>query len=170
MPPWCMAMLWIISIMTTVLPTPAPPNMPILPPRGKGTSRSMTLTPVSRTWTDVSCSVNMGASRWIGHLLVGHDRSEPVHGSSDDVDDAPEARLADGHHDRGAGVLHRHAAHQTVGDVHGDAAHHVVAQVLGHLDDEVVLAVINGRIRDGEGSENGGKFALRRTPRRQQVR
>jgi hypothetical protein len=93
-----------------------------------------------------------------GHPLVRHDGSEPVHGPSDDVDDAPEARLADGNHDRGARVLHRHAAHQAVGDVHGDAAHHVVAQVLGHLDDEVVLGSINGRIRDGEGREDGGKF------------
>ena len=34
-------------MMTTVLPTPAPPNSPILPPRRYGSSRSMTLMPVS---------------------------------------------------------------------------------------------------------------------------
>ena len=32
-PPCWVATRWIISWMTTVLPTPAPPNMPILPPR-----------------------------------------------------------------------------------------------------------------------------------------
>jgi hypothetical protein len=31
-PPWFVAMLLISYMMTTVLPTPAPPNNPILPP------------------------------------------------------------------------------------------------------------------------------------------
>ena len=41
-------MLLISSRMTTVLPTPAPPNAPTLPPLVKGQIRSMTLMPVSR--------------------------------------------------------------------------------------------------------------------------
>src|SRR5712692_9119898 len=36
--------------MSTVLPTPAPPNRPILPPRTKGSRRSMTLKPVRPPW------------------------------------------------------------------------------------------------------------------------
>jgi len=95
-----------------------------------------------------------------GQLLVRHDLAEAVHGAADDVDDAPQARLADGNHDRGARVLDGHAAHQAVGDVHRDAAHDVVAKVLGHLDDEVVLGVIDGLVRDGEGRQDGGKFSL----------
>ena len=41
------AMLLISSIMLTVLPTPAPPNRPTLPPLANGHIRSMTLMPVS---------------------------------------------------------------------------------------------------------------------------
>ena len=41
--------LAISSWMMTVLPTPAPPNRPALPPRTSGQSRSITLMPVSNT-------------------------------------------------------------------------------------------------------------------------
>ena len=40
-------MLLMSSSMFTVLPTPAPPNRPTLPPLANGTSRSMTLMPVT---------------------------------------------------------------------------------------------------------------------------
>jgi len=56
--------------MTTVLPTPAPPNRPILPPLGYGASRSTTLMPVSSSSAEVACSTNAGAARWIGALSV----------------------------------------------------------------------------------------------------
>ena len=46
-PPCCCATRLIISWMNTVLPTPAPPNRPILPPCTYGSRRSMTLMPVS---------------------------------------------------------------------------------------------------------------------------
>jgi hypothetical protein len=36
------------SIIKTVLPTPAPPNKPILPPRRYGANKSTTLIPVSK--------------------------------------------------------------------------------------------------------------------------
>ena len=49
------------SMMTTVLPTPAPPNRPILPPFKKGWIRSMTFTPVSNISICVDCSSNAGA-------------------------------------------------------------------------------------------------------------
>jgi hypothetical protein len=42
-----LAMLLISSIMLTVLPTPAPPNRPTLPPLANGHIRSITLMPVS---------------------------------------------------------------------------------------------------------------------------
>ena len=50
----CFAMLLMSSRMTTVLPTPAPPNNPIFPPFGYGTMRSTTLMPVSKASTDVA--------------------------------------------------------------------------------------------------------------------
>ena len=46
-------MLLISSMMTTVLPTPAPPNAPILPPFRNGQIRSITLMPVVSTCGDV---------------------------------------------------------------------------------------------------------------------
>ena len=51
--------------MLTVLPTPAPPNKPTLPPFAKGIIRSMTLTPVSSNSVEGLSSVNFGASRCI---------------------------------------------------------------------------------------------------------
>jgi hypothetical protein len=57
------AMLLINSIIKTVLPTPAPPNKPILPPRRYGANKSTTLIPVSKIEGFVSNSVNAGASR-----------------------------------------------------------------------------------------------------------
>ena len=46
-------MLLMSSMMTTVLPTPAPPNAPTLPPFRNGQMRSITLMPVVRTWGEV---------------------------------------------------------------------------------------------------------------------
>jgi hypothetical protein len=54
-------MLLINSIIKTVLPTPAPPNKPILP--RYGANKSTTLIPVSKIEGFVSNSVNAGASR-----------------------------------------------------------------------------------------------------------
>ncbi len=65
-PPCPLAMLLISSMMTTVLPTPAPPKRPILPPFTYGVSRSSTLIPVSSTSVFASRLTNFGASRWIG--------------------------------------------------------------------------------------------------------
>ena len=62
-PPCFRAMLWISSMMTTVLPTPAPPNRPILPPCRYGSSRSMTLMPVSNIFSSVDWSSSVGAAR-----------------------------------------------------------------------------------------------------------
>jgi hypothetical protein len=65
-PPWTLAMLLMSSMMRTVLPTPAPPKSPILPPFMYGASRSITLIPVTRISSDVLSSENAGAGRWMG--------------------------------------------------------------------------------------------------------
>src|SRR3712207_6460345 len=64
-PPWSCATRWIISWISTVLPTPAPPNRPILPPCTYGVSRSMTLMPVSSISVLPSSWSNDGALRWM---------------------------------------------------------------------------------------------------------
>ena len=50
----------------TVLPTPAPPKTPVLPPFVKGAIRSMTLIPVSKISTCVDCSSNDGRAGELG--------------------------------------------------------------------------------------------------------
>mmetsp|Transcript_149679 Transcript_149679/g.363554 ORF Transcript_149679/g.363554 Transcript_149679/m.363554 type:complete len:329 (-) Transcript_149679:10-996(-) len=67
-----MAMLLISSMITTVLPTPAPPNRPILPPLAYGASRSTTLIPVMRISSALPMSASVGGSTWMGaRLSVG---------------------------------------------------------------------------------------------------
>jgi len=65
-------MLFINSIRKTVLPTPAPPNNPILPPLGKGANKSTTLMPVSRISDTGSTLYSSG--NW-GRMEVGSDLS-----------------------------------------------------------------------------------------------
>ena len=64
-PPKFLATRVIISWMSTVLPTPAPPNRPILPPLTYGVSRSRTLMPVSKISVLGSSWSNGGGSRWM---------------------------------------------------------------------------------------------------------
>src|SRR3954454_15881821 len=64
-PPNSWATRRIISWISTVLPTPAPPNRPIFPPATYGVSRSMTLMPVSSISVRPSSWSNRGACRWI---------------------------------------------------------------------------------------------------------
>src|SRR5204863_5562541 len=67
-------MLLMSSSMFTVLPTPAPPKRPILPPFANGQMRSITLMPVSSSSTEGESSSNLGAVRWIerrSSLLMG---------------------------------------------------------------------------------------------------
>ena len=140
-PPCCMATLWISSWISTVLPTPAPPNRPILPPRTYGASRSTTLMPVSKISTFGDSSPNAGGSRWIGQRspLPG---SPAVDRIADHVPDPAERLVADRHGDRLAGVDDVDAARETVGRVHRDGADAIVAEVLLHLRDQLARAAV----------------------------
>ena len=59
-------MFLISSLTTTVLPTPAPPNIPILPPFVNGEIKSITFIPVSRISGVVFCSESFGDGLCIG--------------------------------------------------------------------------------------------------------
>ena len=48
--------------MSTVFPTPAPPNRPIFPPLAYGANKSTTLIPVMRISAPDPYSTNVGAS------------------------------------------------------------------------------------------------------------
>ena len=62
-PEYAFAMLLINSWINTVLPTPAPPKRPILPPLAYGSIKSITLIPVNNTSVAVERSSNRGAER-----------------------------------------------------------------------------------------------------------
>ena len=138
-PPCFMAMLWISSRMMTVLPTPAPPNRPILPPCRYGSSRSMTLMPVSNICSSVDCSSSVGRRR-------GGSASAPS--TAPGGPGSPPARRARSctrpsvagptGTEIGAPVsIDRHAALHAVGRLHRDRAHAVLAEVLLDFGDDV---------------------------------
>ena len=97
-------------------------------------------------------------------------RTSLVHGLADDVDDAAERAVADGHHDGGARVGHGLAAHEAFRRVHGDAAHGAFTQMLGHFQHEA-RALVAGlqRVEDlwqmalelhvDDGADDLGDFA-----------
>ena len=142
-------MLLMSSRMTTVLPTPAPPNAPALPPLMNGQIRSMTLMPVSRIWALVSWSTSAGAGRWIGYFLSNLTGPRVVHRRAGDVEDAAEDAGADRHGDRGAGVDDVHAALQALGRGHRDGAGEAAAEVLLDLERQHLL-LAGDRELDGE--------------------
>ena len=127
----------------TVLPSPAPPKRPILPPRTNGVSRSTTLIPVSNCSVLGESASNAGGSRWIGQRSCGSDRPAAVDRVAQQVEDPAQRLLADRHAHRAAGIDHRHAAHQAVGRAQGHAAHPVAAQVLLHLAGQVDLDALD---------------------------
>ena len=92
--------------------------------------------PVSRISRVGVRSSTSGASRWIGQRSSASTVVALVDRLAEQVEDAAERLVADGHGDRAAGVADLGAAREAVGGVHGDRAHAVVAEVLLHLADE----------------------------------
>jgi hypothetical protein len=133
------------SWMMTVLPTPAPPKRPDLAALGVGREQV----------DDLDARLeHLGRRREVGDrrgvavdrpALLHVDRVALVDDLAEQVEDASERHLADGHADRGAGVDDLGAARQAVGGVHRDGAHAVVAEVLLHLaHEDARFAVIDG--------------------------
>ena len=137
LPPWPFCTLLMSSMMTTVLPTPAPPKRPILPPFTNGAIRSMTLMPVSKTVVLGSRSTNFGVSRWIGQRSTPAGiGAPPSTGSPSTLRIRPSGHVADRHRDGRPGVDDLHPAHHAVGGAHGHRAHLVLPDVLLHLGHE----------------------------------
>ncbi len=139
-------MLLMSSIIVTVLPTPAPPNRPILPPLANGQIRSTTLMPVSSSSTDGREFVELRRRLVDRALLVRLDRARVVDRPAEHVHDAAERAGADRYRDAGTGVLRLHAAPQAVGRAHRDRAHDAVAELLLHLEGQALLDQLVGRI------------------------
>ena len=124
--------------MSTVLPTPAPPKRPTLPPRTYGAIRSTTLSPVSKISVVGLSSANCGRVAVDRPALVGLDRLlDLVDRVAEHVEDAPERSVADRHADRPARIDDLHSPREAVGGVHRDGADAVVAEVLLHFCDQL---------------------------------
>jgi hypothetical protein len=133
-----MAMLLISSMMMTVLPTPAPPNRPILPPWRYGSSRSITLMPVSNMRSSVGLLLERrGIAMDRPPLLRLHRAIRIVHRLAEHVQHAAERLGAHRHRDRRAGVDDLHPAGHAVGGLHGHGAHAILTEVLLDLGDDV---------------------------------
>ena len=131
-------------MMTTVLPTPAPPNKPILPPFRNGWIRSMTFTPVSNISCDVDCSSKAGAWRWMGLRLAVLTGPSLSTGLPMTLSTRPSVSRPTGTVMGPPRSMRFHAAHHAFGRLHGNAAHAAFAQLLLHFQDDVE------RRRDGE--------------------
>ena len=128
------------SMIRTVLPTPAPPNRPVLPPRTKGHSRSITLMPVGRiSPTPIASSSGPGAAT-IGREAAGDERRAAVQRVAEQIEQPPEAVGRDRHHERPAAVEDRQVPAQPRGAVQRDGAGARFVEVAVHLQ-RVVLAV-----------------------------
>ena len=168
-PLWTLAMRAISSVRMTVLPSPAPPKRPILPPRTNGVSRSTTLMPVSKTSVLGERLVERGRVAVDRPALRGVDRAAAVDRLAEQVEDPAERLLADRHAHRAAGVDDRHPADQAVGRAQGHAADAVAAEVLLHLAGQVDLdPLLLGRRSSGRCRCRAG--APRRTRRRRSSR
>ena len=134
-PPCFMAMLLMSSMMMTVLPTPAPPNSPILPPLqvrleqvddlDAGLEHLRARSTVLRASAPADESASAPRSR------TGPIRE--VDRLAEHVEHAAERLRPDRHRDRRAEVDDLHAALHAVGRLHRDGAHAVLADVLLHL-------------------------------------
>ena len=160
-----LAMRAISSVRMTVLPRPAPPNRPALPPRTNGVSRSMTLMPVSNSSVLVDRSASGGGVAVDRPALLGVDRAAAVDRLAEQVEHAAERRLADGHGHRAAGVDALLAADQAVGAAQGDAADAAAAEVLLHFAGEVDLDALVLASRSSRRCRSPAA-GLRRTRRR----
>ena len=95
--PLCtLAMRAISSVKMTVLPSPAPPNRPILPPRTNGVSKSTTLIPVSKLLGLGREVSNAGGSRWIGQRSFEFTGPRPSIGSPSRLNTRPSVSLPTG--------------------------------------------------------------------------
>ncbi len=95
-PLWTLAIRAISSVRMTVLPSPAPPKRPILPPRTNGVSRSTTLMPVSNTSVLGERLSNAGGSRWIGQRSGAETGPRPSIGAPKRLNTRPSVSLPTG--------------------------------------------------------------------------
>jgi hypothetical protein len=127
-------MLLMSSMITTVLPTPAPPNSADLTALGE---RRDQVDDLDARLENLRLRVLID-QRWGGAVnrvfLVELHRALAIHCRARDVEDASEHALAHRHRDRRARIQNAHTTHETLGRGHRDRARHTGAKVLLHLE------------------------------------
>ena len=138
------------SMMSTVLPTPAPPKRPTLPPLMYGAIRSTHLSPVSKISTFGERSRNAGGSRWIGQRWVslGIGSFSSI-ASPMTFQRRPSVASPTGTEIGALGVDDVGSAGEPVGRIHRDRADAVVTEMLLHLGDELAVRELDlDRVQD----------------------
>ena len=126
------------SMMTTVLPTPAPPKRANFAAFQEGLNEVDDLDAGFKHFGfGCSCSLEGGASAVDRHPFLERHGAEVVDGLSDNVHHAAQGAAANGNGNRAAEIDGIHAAHHAVGRLHGDAAHAALAKMLLHFKDHV---------------------------------
>ena len=159
-----LAMLLISSIMLTVLPTPAPPNRPTLPPLANGHIRSMTLMPVSSS--SLADGLVFVARRRAVDFPMRRRRSTGPASSIGRPSTSmmrPSVPMPTGTEIARAGVVGDQVALQAVGRTERDRAHDAVAELLLHFQRDRRCSAPSARRTPSARSRAGIR---RRRPRR----
>ena len=162
-PPCWLATRLIISVISTVLPTPAPPNRPILPPATYGVSRSMTLMPVSNMRADGSRASNSGAGRWMSQRSMSANSAGSLptsRASPHTFHTWPSTRVAHRHLDAVAEAAHHRATRQAVGRLHADRPHAALTELLGDLGEHRHVRAVDVDLERQRVFELGQEAAL----------
>jgi hypothetical protein len=85
-----------------------------------------------------------------GPQFIARNRTAVVLRDAQDVHDAAERALADGHRDRRAGGLDGEAALEAFGSAHRDGAHDAVAELLLHFEGEVSVGQLQRLVDLGD--------------------
>jgi hypothetical protein len=121
-------------MMTTVLPTPAPPNAPIFAALEERADQVNDLDAGLEHFLVSALLVKQRRGPVNGHARLFADGAEIVHRLADDVNHAAQRLFAHGHADGGAQVDGLHAANHAVCGLHRNRAHASLAQVLLHFE------------------------------------
>jgi len=129
-----MAMLWTISIMTTVCPSGAAEH-PHLATAGEGNQKIDNLETGFQN-LDRSVLLHEGRSGAMDRIIfVGFYGSQAIHRFTDHIQNPAQTRGANRNQNGLPRIPAVHSSNQTIGGIHGDTANHIIAQMLGNLDD-----------------------------------
>ena len=154
--PWCCpTVLWINSVISTVLPTPAPPNRPALAAPFQGGQHVDGLDTGFKDFGD-----DGALGQRYGRLVDGAPFAPQycfllIDHRTEDVEHPAQEPFPHRHFQVVAQVQHRRAPGQPVSGRQGDAPHDLGAQVGHHFDDDASLRtgaelVVNGEEAVGE--------------------